>query len=217
MCSECHAARGLSGRASWRRWHFARGQSGSRRRWGAVGSAPGKGQLVHRRRGVATPVHHQRVAVGSWGQTVRSRGGSTGRAGLWFPCRMGFTHPWSRALTDKGAGSWALAGPRHSCPAPPSPSPSPGEALPAPPAPGSVGEGPSGLRTEEAPRRPGLKGGLGASRAGLGGLWIKEKVRSHRKWSSPSQRQAPRPHSSRQSSPEHASRGREPVGLVGLR
>lgn len=74
MCSECHAARGLSGRASWRRWHFARGQSGSRRRWRTVGSAPGKGQLGHRRRGVAAPVRHQRVAVGSWGQTVRSRG-----------------------------------------------------------------------------------------------------------------------------------------------
>lgn len=39
---------------------------------------------------------------------------------------------------DKGVGSWALAGPRHSCPTFPSPSPSPGEAWLAPPVPGSI-------------------------------------------------------------------------------
>lgn len=61
------------------------------------------------------PERHQCVAVGSWGQWGHA-GASTGRAGLWFLCQAGFTHPWSRALTDKRAGSGALAGPRHSGP-----------------------------------------------------------------------------------------------------
>lgn len=78
---------------------------------------------------------------------------------------------------------------------------------------GTFGEGPLGQRTEEAPRRPGLKGGLGSLRGGLEGSWIKEKIRSHRKWSSPSQRQATWSHSSQAVQPEHMSCGREPVGL----
>lgn len=155
------------------------------------------------------------TGTGVWwweaGDTVRSCECVNRKAGLWFPCQTGFTHPQSRALTDKRAGSGALT----QLPPSLSPVPSPGEARLAPPAPGS-GQArwgrAVGLRTEEAPRRPGLQGGLGPRGQGWGS-WIRGKVRSHRKWSSPARDKHPGLTASRKSSPEHTSRRREPVGL----
>lgn len=165
---------------------------------GTAGSAPGRGQLVHRRRGEVTACLSPACGGGKLGTVGLC--GRVHRKGWPVVSVLDRLHsPWSRAL-----------------PASPSPGPSPGEAWPAPPAPGS-GQARGGravrLRTEEAPGRPGLQGGLGPRGQGWGVVG-RRKSQESQEVVQPSQRQAPRPHSSQAVQPwdstEHAYAGGNP-------